>query len=85
MFHGNDRLPEHLHFLKWLLERLKEERPDALLIAGDVFDNCNPSASSQSAYFDFITDATRACPDMRIIITAGNHDSANRLEAPALC
>ena len=82
LFHGNDRLPEHKHFLKWLLQNIKEQQPDALLIAGDVFDNSNPSAAAQSAYYEFIADATQACPDMQIIITAGNHDSASRLEAP---
>ncbi len=82
LFHGNDRLPEHRHFLNWLLDQTRKHKPDALLIAGDVFDNGNPSAAAQSAYYEFLADATQACPDMTIIITAGNHDSANRLEAP---
>lgn len=82
LFHGNDRLPEHKHFLGWLLEQLKEQRPDALLIAGDVFDNGNPSAAAQAAYYEFLADATQQCPGLQIIITAGNHDSATRIEAP---
>ena len=82
MFHGNDRLPEHQHFLSWLLSQIEEQQPDALLIAGDVFDNGNPSAASQSAYYGFLADAGERCPTMQIVITAGNHDSANRLEAP---
>ena len=82
LFHGNDRLPEHKHFLNWLLEQIKTHQPDALLVAGDVFDNGNPSAAAQSAYYEFLADATQACPQMQVIITAGNHDSASRLEAP---
>ena len=82
MFHGNDRLPEHKDFLEWLLRRIEEEKPDALLVAGDVFDNGNPSAAAQSVYYEFLADATAVCPDMKIVITAGNHDSAYRLEAP---
>lgn len=82
LFHGNDRLPEHRDFLSWLLSQLKELQPDALLVAGDIFDNGNPSVASQSAYYEFLADATEVCPDMQIIITAGNHDSASRLEAP---
>ena len=82
MFHGNDRLPEHKHFLTWLLSQIEEQQPDALLIAGDVFDNGNPSAASQSLYYGFLADASEKCPTMKIIIIAGNHDSANRLEAP---
>ena len=82
LFHGNDRLPEHKHFLGWMLEQLCRHRPDALLVAGDVFDNGNPSATAQAAYYEFLADATHKCPDMQIIITAGNHDSASRIEAP---
>ena len=82
MFHGNDRLPEHRHFLQWLLEQIKNQQPDALLVAGDVFDNGNPSAAAQTAYYEFLADATSVCPQMHIVITAGNHDSAPRLEAP---
>lgn len=82
LFHGNDRLPEHRHFLQWLLRQIDGQQPDALLVAGDVFDNGNPSAAAQTAYYDFLSNATRACPSMQVVITAGNHDSASRLEAP---
>lgn len=82
LFHGNDRLPEHKHFLGWLLSHIEKHQPDALLVAGDVFDNGNPSAAAQSAYYEFLADATQKCPDMQIVISAGNHDSASRLEAP---
>lgn len=82
MFHGNDRLPEHRHFLQWLLHQIEKQKPDALLVAGDVFDNGNPSAAAQSAYYEFLADVTQRCPNIQIVITAGNHDSASRLEAP---
>lgn len=82
VFHGNDRLPEHRHFLAWLTERIGEHRPDLLLIAGDVFDNANPSAAAQKAFYTFLVEATEACSDLQIVLIAGNHDSAYRLEAP---
>lgn len=69
-------------FPKWLLEQIAEQKPDALLIAGDIFDNGNPSAAAQTVYYEFLADATQLCPNMQVIITAGNHDSASRLEAP---
>ena len=84
LFHGNDRLPEHKHFLAWLLDQIREHKPDALLVAGDIFDNGNPSAAAQSAYYAFLAQANEACPQMQVIITAGNHDSASRLEAPRM-
>ena len=82
LFHGNDRLPEHRHFLNWLLDQITTRQPDALLVAGDIFDNGNPSAAAQHAYYEFLAEAIRACQDMTVVITAGNHDSSNRLEAP---
>ncbi len=37
---------------------------------------------AQTVYYEFLADATHLCPNMQIIITAGNHDSASRLEVP---
>ena len=45
-FHGHERTDEHRHFLDWLLGVLCQQQPDALLIAGDIFDTANPPAAS---------------------------------------
>lgn len=82
-FHGYDRIEEHEHFFGWLKGIIADERPDALLIAGDVFDNANPSAQAEEMFYRFLAQATALHPGMRIIITAGNHDSGRRLQAPA--
>lgn len=82
-FHGHSRLEEHKHFLSWLLEQLDEHQPDALLIAGDVYDSPNPSAAAEELFYDFLLHATGTLPGLQVVITAGNHDSAGRLEAPA--
>lgn len=82
MFHGIDCLPAHRHFFDWLLDCLKREQPDALLVSGDVFDNANPSSASRRLYYDFLAGVAECCPSMLTVITAGNHDSASRLEAP---
>ena len=37
LFHGNDRLPEHKHFLKWLLQKIEEQQP-CLLYTSDAAD-----------------------------------------------
>lgn len=81
-FHDFDRRYEHQCFLGWLLDILETEQANALLIAGDVFDNSNPSADSQRQFYHFLTDAKRRVPDLDIVVIAGNHDSAGRLEAP---
>lgn len=82
-FHGHSRLDEHRHFLKWLLQTLREKQPDALLVTGDVFDSANPSAAAEELLYDFLLRATLEVPGLQIVLTAGNHDSAGRLEAPA--
>ncbi|HRD65315.1 MAG TPA: exonuclease SbcCD subunit D C-terminal domain-containing protein [Candidatus Competibacter sp.] len=82
-FHDFDRSHEHRCFLNWLLDTLEAEQADALLIAGDVFDSSNPSADSQRQFYHFLTHAKRRVPDLDIVVIAGNHDSAGRLEAPA--
>jgi exonuclease SbcD len=81
--HDFDRSYEHQRFLNWLLDTLEAEQIDALLIAGDVFDNPNPSADAQKQFYHFLVDAKRRVPQLDIAIIAGNHDSAGRLEAPA--
>ena len=82
LFHGHDRSGEHQRFLEWLVKLLAERKPDALLIAGDIFDHANPSGQSQRQFYQFLVHAGKACPDLDIVIIAGNHDSAGRLEAP---
>lgn len=81
--HDFDRSYEHRCFLNWLLDTLEREQIDALLIAGDVFDNPNPAAEAQKQFYYFLTEAKRRTPHLAIVIIAGNHDSAGRLEAPA--
>lgn len=81
-FFGYDRSEEHELFLSWLAEEMKQKEIDALIIAGDVFDVSNPSAASQSIYYRFICRVTAENPQLQIVIVAGNHDSAARLEAP---
>lgn len=82
-FHGFDRDAEHARFLEWLLAQLVERRPDALVVSGDIFDSISPPASAQRRYYQFLARARVACPALQIILTAGNHDSATRLEAPS--
>lgn len=81
-FFGYERDEEHEAFLTWLIRLISEEEIDALLISGDIFDVANPSAASQRRFFRFLKEVNRRNPHLQIILTAGNHDSAARLEAP---
>lgn len=81
-FFGYDREEEHDAFLSWLTDTLAEQQTNVLLIAGDVFDVANPSASAQRRFFHFLREVNRRAPELQIVVVAGNHDSAARLEAP---
>lgn len=82
-FFGYDREEEHDAFLSWLVGLLAERETDVLLISGDIFDGANPSAAAQRRFFRFLREANRHNPSLQVVIIAGNHDSAARLEAPA--
>ncbi|MFD2644496.1 exonuclease SbcCD subunit D C-terminal domain-containing protein [Pseudomonas japonica] len=81
--HGQERDFEHACFLDWLLGQLKLRQPDALLIAGDVFDTVNPPVKAQERLYDFIVQAHEQQPGLTIVMIAGNHDSGSRIELPA--
>lgn len=80
--HTFERGYEHQRFLDWLLDTLVHEEIDALLVAGDIFDNSNPSAAAQRQLYRFLQQARARCPQLDIVVIAGNHDSPGRLEAP---
>jgi exonuclease SbcD len=80
--HTFDRTYEHQCFLDWLADTIVAEQVDALLIAGDVFDNANPSAAAQRQLYRFLQQARARAPQLQVVVIAGNHDSAGRLEAP---
>ena len=79
-FHNHDREFEHAQFLTWLLEQIKQKQPNALLIAGDIFDVINPASSAQKQLYQFLADAHALAPHMQTLMIAGNHDSGYRLE-----
>lgn len=67
-----------------LLERItviaRAEAPDAIIIAGDIFDTATPSSRVQRMFVDSIDRLRAECPDTAIVIIAGNHDSGTRHE-----
>ncbi|MBB5034823.1 exonuclease SbcCD subunit D C-terminal domain-containing protein [Prosthecobacter vanneervenii] len=76
-----DRLADHAVFCDWLIETLHEEKIDALLLSGDVFDSANPPQDAVGLYFDFLKRLADL-KTVKAVITGGNHDSASHLNAP---
>ena len=70
-------LEDQAHILKKILAVVDEEKPDGVLIAGDVYDKSVPSTEAVQLFDDFLVGlAKRKLP---VFIISGNHDSPERL------
>ena len=69
-------LEDQQHILEQILEHVRNERPDGVLIAGDVYDKSIPSADAVSLLDAFLVDLAALSP---VFLISGNHDSAERL------
>ena len=79
--YGRKRYEEFSAFLDWLTQTIEDEKVDALLVAGDVFDTSTPSNRAQELYYRFLCRvAASSC--RHIVVVAGNHDSPSFLNAP---
>jgi len=79
--YGRKRYEEFTAFLDWLAGIIVDEKIDALLVAGDIFDNATPGNRAQELYYRFLCRVAGSCC-RHIIITGGNHDSPSFLNAP---
>ncbi|WP_158999296.1 exonuclease subunit SbcD [Pigmentibacter ruber] len=82
-FEGIGREEDHKFFLNWLIPFLKEQEIVVLIIAGDLFDQTQPSAEAQRIYYQFLLSVSQKTDVKKVIIVGGNHDSPTRLDAPA--
>jgi exonuclease SbcD len=79
--YGRKRYDEFERLLDWLLDCIKDEGIETLLVAGDVFDNGTPSNRALELYYRFLCRCAGAgC--RHVVVTAGNHDSPSLLNAP---
>ncbi len=78
---GRDRTPEIREALGELAEIARSRDVDLVLVAGDVFDNRNPTAEAEAAVYDFFGGLHEA--GIPSVVIAGNHDSPRRLDAVA--
>jgi len=75
-----DRAEEQQNMLDQIAEIVAEKQPDVFLLAGDVFDSSAPSASAQKMYVQAMLKICEANKDMQVVVIAGNHDSAAKLD-----
>ncbi|MCD7956426.1 MAG: exonuclease SbcCD subunit D [Lachnospiraceae bacterium] len=76
---NRDLREDQEYILRQITELAAREQPDAVVIAGDIYDKAVPSAEAVEVFDRFIGDLTAAVPDAVIMMISGNHDSASRV------
>lgn len=66
--------------LSQIAEKAREYRPDAILICGDIFDRAVPSGEAYTVFDKFLQELSSITPAIPVLIIAGNHDNAQRLD-----
>ena len=77
--YNRDLLEDQNFVLRQIVELAEREKPDAILIAGDIYDKAIPSAEAVGVFDRFVLALRRAVPDTVLMMISGNHDSAPRV------
>lgn len=76
-FYTRSRAPEHQAFLHWLVQQVEQHQADAVIVAGDVFDNGAPPSYAREMYNHFVVALQRT--GCQLVVMGGNHDSVATL------
>ena len=76
---NRDLREDQEYILNQIIQKAKEEKPDAILIAGDIYDKAVPSAEAVEVFDHFIGNLRTAVPESVVMMISGNHDSAPRV------
>lgn len=77
MVNGFSMIEDQRHILRQIYEISREEKADALVLAGDIYDRAIPPAEAVVLLNDFLTDMVKA--DIPVLMISGNHDSPERI------
>lgn len=77
---NHDMREDQEYILSEVIEVAGREKPDAIVIAGDIYDKAVPSAEAVEVFDRFLVGLTEAVPDAVIMMISGNHDSAPRID-----
>jgi exonuclease SbcD len=87
-FCDQSRAREQAAFLDWLVDTVDQKQVDALVVAGDIFDNPASPNEAFELYYRFLArlatleGPTRSGGRRTAVVVGGNHDSPGRLDAP---
>ncbi len=76
------RHPEQEKFTAWLKELMRKEKPDALIVAGDIFDTYSPPNASLELYYSLLGEIIKESLCRTVVVVGGNHDSPTMLDSP---
>ena len=76
---NRDLYEDQKYILDQIIQLSKQEEPDGIMIAGDIYDKAVPSADAVELFDYFIGKLRNAVPEAVIMIISGNHDSAPRV------
>ena len=77
---NRDLREDQEYILDEITELARRERPEAVAIAGDIYDKAVPSAEAVEVFDQFLEKLTEAVPSAVIMMISGNHDSAPRID-----
>jgi exonuclease SbcD len=78
---GQSRQPEFERTLAEVARTARDEAVDAVIIAGDTFDTFAPGAEAEKLLYETLGEVVR--DGAQVVMIAGNHDSATRMDAIA--
>ena len=78
LYHYNMKEDQE-HILEEVIGYTEKLRPDAVVIAGDIYDKAVPSAEAVEVFDRFLEELTETVPNAVIMMISGNHDSAPRV------
>ena len=76
---NRDLREDQEYILHQITELAAREQPDAVLIAGDIYDKAVPSAEAVEIFDHFVGELAAAVPHAALMMISGNHDSASRV------
>lgn len=76
---GRSLMEDQKYILDQIVKKAAEEKADAIVIAGDVYDRSVPPAEAVELFDGFVTDLMSEVENILIMVISGNHDSQERL------
>ena len=70
-------LEDQEYILTKIINSIDEQKPDAVILAGDIYDKAVPSAEAVELFDDFLVRLSKR--NLKVFVLSGNHDSAERI------